>query len=42
MRSKRNYYGVLIPIDLFKIFKFDELNRVLYTQFIIFEKGFTQ
>ncbi|KKN21844.1 hypothetical protein LCGC14_0921260 [marine sediment metagenome] len=41
MLSKRIYYWLLIPIDLIKIFKFNELNKVLFIYFIICEKGFT-
>ena len=41
MKSERNYYWLLIQIDLIKIYKLDELNRILNIDFIICEKGFT-
>lgn len=32
--------GLLIPIDLIMIFKLNELNKILYIYFIIYEKSF--
>lgn len=40
MKSERIYYRMLIPIVLIKIFKLDELNKILYIYFTIYEKSF--